>query len=349
MSFNILPYQMPIGLLGLICWIGCAEPDKETEPESTAPPASEPATEDTGSQQPTEPSHPVLSLTQDDTPLESTLRSSAQGVVSITGDNITGTCEYTEKMDDAEPHCNATLTIEGSKSDTICQQSMPDNDWCFAYTVATDQNNPDCLFADGTIALNIAQSNRQGFIGYMSEYVDSNDNIFTNYMVVGAVLGNTYENTGNAQWNQTDQTITLNISESTTPISNLYQECGGTDFIESNTNFISETVISGSIICPTEPEDNTTLVDVWELQAEVGQTIGATVDIIEELGAKLAVVAPDGCLLGDSSNWVTCNGNPELYCPSVSFAATQAGTHKLLVYFDECEEDIGYQIDAVVE
>lgn len=273
-----------------------------------------------------------LTLAQDDTPAWKIRYSSAIWTGTITEDGALATIDYSEYYDGEEPVCTATMRVTGSPLDGDCSGGCVDADWGFALTPELEESSGECLFQNVETAPLPELTDQIPWFAHFTDVVDMWGDHYDVLVAMGF-----YDETDSFGYNQLyceeGGEVTCALWD---PAGDLWYpaevgvgetlgwtECGIDQGISSDTSFMTEDAEVGEVAMDT--------IDVWTFGARAGQVLTATVDSTSaDAMPEIHLVAPDGCLLGQTFFDVLCSTG-EKSCPSVEVTLPTAGLWSLVV------------------
>jgi len=290
--------------------------------------------------------HPLLSQSLNDTPLESMLWSAGEVEILLNENTLSGSLQYREWWDDTpnEPSCTATLLLTGNRSDEACDSLFPENDWCYTFELDIDTQEGECIYPSEDTSFTISSPEIVAFVAYSSSHTSDDGSTLSEHFAIGyhSDQGHSYI-TPNNGWDATTSNLNFTVGEIGQHYPNLYQECGQWSDLTASELWITNDAIEDVLVCGNEE-----VADLWNLTLEAGDRITASIDTqIDGVELRLGLISPEGCLLGDVWPAAPCSSGHE-DCPSLTYQTQIAGNYQLFVTSDWCGDasSISYAIDA---
>lgn len=270
-----------------------------------------------------------LTLTTDEVPREGDLWTEATWTGTVNSEGVNATISYTEWWDSDAPHCTAELALMGTALSGDCDGSCTGNDWGWSLSATPASTDGECTFKQPDNAPGLSGAQYSHFIAHFTD-VDSPFGAMEEMLTLGyySAQGEStsypylYDGASNTAtgW---DTTGALNYaSQVGTGQPRLWDVCGGSADIESTEAFISDAAQTGST--------GQDLSDVWTLSGKAGQTLKAGVDVTGDTSPRLALVDPDGCLVGEVFLAVQCSSGA-WDCPAITYELPSDGVWSLVV------------------
>ena len=319
-----------LGFLMGIAFTACDSRDKQTTPEDIT---------DTSS--PTE-TPLALTLTENDTQYSRKLWSYGILDAQIDESSITGTLNYEEFWEGADPHCATVLQLAGQPSDE-CNDHAPGNDWCYTYTLSASDAPAGCAFKTEEMGYNLANESAVGFIAYTTDGFDIWGDPVTNQLDYGFISDNGAGWSSLTDWSYQPPDISVDLGEYAIDFPLLFETCDEEQVIGISEMAVEEFNNNGVVECDFwDP-----MSDIWTVTLNAGDTLSAAVNTNEDSDVAISLVAPDGCLISDVEPIANCRGGGD--CSSLKYNAEADGTYSLIVYGDWCSGDtVAYDIGAKV-
>lgn len=287
-----------------------------------------------------------LSLAQDDVAREGTLWTDATWTGSITASACAFTIDYTERWDDAEAHCTATLNVEGVPYSGDCEGECGDNDWTWEIAATVSDSTGTCTFRQPDNAPGLSGGQYTSVVAHFSD-VDSafgpmEEMLSLGYFSAqGAGFNYLYLDDGESVsangWSPEGTLDFVNGVGTGLPL--LWEICGATETIDVTTAYTADEPVTGAVAQERS--------DLWTLSGASGQTLRAAVDVAGAGTPRLALVDPSGCLIGEAVLDVPCSSGTE-DCPSLEYALPSDGAWSLVVS-NLTGDPMDYSLSAAVE
>lgn len=337
MRFSLSPHLLP-KLLPLLPLLAC-NPDKAAQDSGRPHPARDSGpTDDTG---PTGDSAATFVLAQDDVLIEATLWT--EGILSMDIDpqGGSGTLTYTEGFDGEAPLCEGTWPVTATPWPELCTDfgEFLGCAWALQLVTTPDTDVSTCLFPFGETAPGLHATD-QGFVAWYEDQLFEGDR-YDALLLFGAAseYGYSYshvyedvdgEDAGTEGYDPATGALFVGEeNRSGTAVPTLYQVCEDVP-VDSEVDFAGTGDVTGDVGCDED------LGDAWTVEAEVGQTLEASVHAAGADDPKLILVGPDGCRVGEVDDSIACRSGTTL-CSSISHAVDVAGTWTVIVTDMSCE------------
>ena len=300
--------------LGFFLTLNACGADKETGDTGPAP--------DTGEAG-------ALTLTDDDAPRDGDLWTDATWSGQVSSASVTGTIDYEERWDEEEAHCTASMQLSGTAYTGTCGGACEGADWAWQLRATVIDSTGACTFRQPDNAPGLAGAQYTSFFAHFVEtdspYGYMNEMLALGYFSAQGGGSSPLYMDGEDGVSATgwDPSGALDYSSTVgSGLPKLWTVCGASTELEGADGFSIETPGQGTIAA--------SLADRWTLSGLSGQTLRAVVDLPSAGDARLALVDPEGCLVGEAIAEVACSSG-ETNCPSLTYTLPEDGTWALVI------------------